>query len=130
MLCRLMRRQASERQNRNRMKFFSSIKTWGPVRIGMLAGLGLGVGDIGYRILTNPNAPPSFYTRPYVWLAQSLILLITSSEQRLAHDSTLFIAELLGYFIYFAVLGALFGFVFKLLVLVSRKLKHHDAPAR
>ena len=109
------------------MKLSSArIKKWKPVWIGILAGLGLGVGDILYRILTDPNVPPSFYARPYVWLAQSLLLIITSA-QRPAHYNILFIAELLGYFIYFAVLGALLGLLFQFLLWVFRRLKHHDA---
>ena len=104
------------------------MKKWKPVYVGVLVGLGLGVGDILYRSLTNPNVPPFFYAQPYNWLMKAIVLLVTSQEQRLAHPFILTISLTLSYFIYFAILGALLGFVFQLLFRMFQKLKRHDVP--
>jgi hypothetical protein len=70
-----------------------------PVWVGIFAGLGLWVGDIILRLLTNPNAPPSFHVRPYIWLMQVLLPLVKPPGQPPAHFYIFFIAVFLSMFI-------------------------------
>ena len=91
-------------------------------------GFGLWVLDTILR-LTNENAL-SFYVRPYVWLAQILLPLVKPPGQPPAHPIIFLIAVFLGLFIYYAVLGALLGFSFQLLLWVFRKLKRHNTACQ
>jgi xanthine/uracil permease len=102
--------------------FLARLKKWIPVLVGFVAGLCFGIWWFFRNVNVNTDNRP-FYAEPFIWVVHFFRTLIEPKKLDLP-------AVVLLWFIYFAGLGALLGFLFQLLLGMFRRLKQRDSACQ